>query len=520
MANIIRAFPDFSGFRLKNVYLVVATVPEAIRTILWLINRFHPRKMRCLNNILEDFFFSYATVVTKYAYFFVVVPLCLTGLLGSGFYFLNKQNENDTEYVFTPTNGRWKYEYATFKEHFPLDENNHVVGQSFEVKRWIHLIATGHGPENKNLLRKDILTEIEDLNDYILNKLTVLSFDGMYKFFYRDICLKIELQCFDNSHVTLLKHRDELEDNGNLIRYPVMRIPYDRPIYLGGFLGLVKYDEDGWMEEVGAIRLIYELKSHPETFDFYSIQFRDHVTDYLLSHYPTKLINVAFGNDDSLNQGLRENTVRFAPEISVTIILVFIFSLICSFVLHKNRVKSGYVIDWVRSKPLLSIIGIVEPGMAIISAFGLLLLAGAPYNDVLVVMPFLVFEINFCNVSLFSNVAIGVDDMFIQISAWHCTKFEWSAEDRFAEALSESAVAITITSVTDIISFLVGTWNPLPAMQMFCYYTALAMFFELLYQCTFYSAALYLLGKVETEGRHSITMKEILPTDKAGNIVS
>lgn len=107
--------------------------------------------------------------------------------------------------------------------------------------------------------------------------------------------------------------------------------------------------------------------------------------------------------------------------------------------------------------------------------------------------------------------------MFIMISAWHNTRFTDPPEKRFAEALSEAAVAISITSLTDIIAFSVGTWNPLPAMQMFCYYTATAMLFELVYQCTFYSAALFLIGRAESKGLHCITWKRAKSIDNSSN---
>jgi len=83
--------------------------------------------------------------------------------------------------------------------------------------------------------------------------------------------------------------------------------------------------------------------------------------------------------------------------------------------LHRRNSTENYTIDWVRSKPLLAVVGILEPGMAIVSAMGFLLLIGAPYNDTVIVMPFLVFgkflSIHYVNkISL--SYLVGIKLMF------------------------------------------------------------------------------------------------------------
>lgn len=351
-------------------------------------------KMRCLNNILEDFFYSYATFLIRYVYIFLFGPVFLTVILSSGLYFINRQNWNDTEYVFAPANGLSIFERKTFDQQFPLMQDKFVPGQSFEVKHYFYVIITGKG-NFKNLLNESSLNEIEKLNNFILDHLTVDSYDGLYKINYRRICLTDQSVCFENKHIPLLINRELLEDVGEKVTYPILRLSDGTTVNLAGIFGSVVTNEDGTLTEIGAVRLVYFMKHSPPEYHFYSIQFRDRLARYLLNEYKSGVIEVTFGNEQSLTEGVQENTTRYIPAIGVTVALVLTFSYLCSFIFYQSRegscCKPKPVVDWVRSKPLLAFIGTVEPGLAVVSTVGLLLWFGCPYNDIIIVMPFLVF---------------------------------------------------------------------------------------------------------------------------------
>lgn len=55
-------------------------------------------------------------------------------------------------------------------------------------------------------------------------------------------------------------------------------------------------------------------------------------------------------------------------------------------------------------------------------------------------------------------------------------------KERMVEAMSESAVAIFITSMTDVFSFAIGCWTDIIAVRGFCAMTSACMFFTFLYQ--------------------------------------
>uniref|UniRef100_A0A914R4N2 SSD domain-containing protein n=1 Tax=Parascaris equorum TaxID=6256 RepID=A0A914R4N2_PAREQ len=97
------------------------------------------------------------------------------------------------------------------------------------------------------------------------------------------------------------------------------------------------------------------------------------------------------------------------------------------------------VVDWVVSKPLMGIVGVVETVMAIASAAGLLLLLDVTFVDMATVMPFLSLT-------------------------WHETSRTMSVEDRIEMSMRRAAVSISITSLTDALAFLIGAVAPLPAV--------------------------------------------------------
>ena len=55
-----------------------------------------------------------------------------------------------------------------------------------------------------------------------------------------------------------------------------------------------------------------------------------------------------------------------------------------------------------------------------------------------------------------------------------------------ADSDGDAAVSITITSLTDFLSFAVGMYTTLPAVRWFCLYSALGIAFTYFYYLTFF----------------------------------
>lgn len=93
-----------------------------------------------------------------------------------------------------------------------------------------------------------------------------------------------------------------------------------------------------------------------------------------------------------------------------------------------------------------------------------------------------------------SLTGVGVDDMFIMISAWQKTNLMDSIKERMSNVYSEVAVSITITN---ILAFYTRIMTSFRSVQYFCIYTGTTLLFCYFYNITCFGAFMALDGKRE-----------------------
>ncbi|UYV69103.1 daf-6 [Cordylochernes scorpioides] len=100
--------------------------------------------------------------------------------------------------------------------------------------------------------------------------------------------------------------------------------------------------------------------------------------------------------------------------------------------------------------------------------------------------------------------AIGIDDTFIFLAAWRSTDPKESVEKRLALTYERSAVSVTLTSVTNCISFLACTTMPYLATRVFGIYAVVCCFLVYINQLTFMGGIMALTGRREAAGYHGM----------------
>ncbi|EPB75144.1 hypothetical protein ANCCEY_05770 [Ancylostoma ceylanicum] len=389
-----------------------------------------------LEPLIRRFFDAWGPIAYRFKWPLFILPLLLTVGLSFGFLRLGTLRIDDPAYVFTPSDARWRRELRSFSENWPLNENKFLPGKSFETKRFVNVLIRAR--DGGSILREEVLKEIQVLNQWISNNISVPTDDGRFNLTYQDLCLSYDWVCGGNEHIDMLLQRNKI---GNFLDLSYPRGGNkDTPVYLGTVFGDVElFRENNTVKSAKITQLFYFLKQEQSIVRRYSSEFSYAVERFFLHYYKSNIISISFAHYQSLQDGLGENAERFAPNFVVSFTTLSIYALVSAFC-FKPKPHRG--IDWIRSKPWLACAGLSTTLMSIICGFGSLMLMGVSYNVINTIIPFLI-------------IAIGIDDMFIMSACWEQSDEHQPVPVRMSQTLSHAGVAVTITNVTDIMSFAI-----------------------------------------------------------------
>ncbi|XP_031829952.1 patched domain-containing protein isoform X2 [Nomia melanderi] len=264
------------------------------------------------------------------------------------------------------------------------------------------------------------------------------------------------------------------------------------PVYFGGSV----LNEDKQIESVPSMQLAYFLTADNPRQDAIGAAWEEAFLDALKKVEDEgmfKHIATARFASRTLELELEENTKTIVPYFSSTFVLMALFSVVTCM-----------MTDWVRSKPWLGLLGNVSAAMATVAAFGMCIYIGVDFIGLNLAAPFLM-------------IGIGIDDTFVMLAAWRRTSIMKPVPERMAATLSEAAVSITITSLTDMISFFIGILSPFPSVQIFCIYSGFAVVFTFVFHLTFFTGCLAISGYCEQKNLHSIVCCKVQPLSKSTN---
>ncbi|CAD2084526.1 lipid/sterol:H+ symporter, putative [Plasmodium vinckei lentum] len=335
----------------------------------------------------------------------------------------------------------------------------------------------------------------EDLNlrtaSYSEKKKVIFSID--------DLCQKKYNEC-EKSSLFLYYEKGNAKISDPItvdnLNFYVNRKTY-KGMILKSIFGNPEYTENGstyTYKYTNSLVTIFQLhNSH--TYEPYALAFEKKLIEYVRNYN----IDHAIDPDEETNDN-NPPYVRFhvfaersfedevdriskLDKLTLMLFLIGIF-LIFMYVLFNNVTSVLY-----RSKPLCAVVGILCGFLGYLAGSGFLFYIGIKAVPPAETVPFLV-------------IGVCVDDVFVIINSYSLLFMIKDDRKRIQMCLRDSAVAITVTTLTNVIAFLISAVSPFYAIFSFSLFTTSALFFSYLLVITILVSILCIEARLEKEKKN------------------
>ena len=298
-----------------------------------------------------------------------------------------------------------------------------------------------------------------------------------------DLCASYEGRCVDNSFLDLV----EVEDLAKL------SFPLHGHVPLVAHLGGVQVEEDR-LVEAAALRITWVLADDLKQEEHRKLWIAGVAA--LVGGVRLQEADIHYFWTGIVEQDLMRNIHESMEVLPLTVFLMVVYTVV-----------SSMTTDWVTSKPYLAVAGLLVVLMAMVSGFGL----------ALCVFPWQAINL----VSLFLLLGIGLDSVFLLLSAWTRTAASKDVVARLELTYKDAAASLTITSLTNVLGFTVGAVMPggFPCVQNFCTFAALGLTANYVLMVTAFGSCLTFMGRLEEGGRHSLLWARVSPKSEISSFL-
>ncbi|XP_067133289.1 patched domain-containing protein 3-like isoform X2 [Centruroides vittatus] len=432
-------------------------------------------KLNYLNIFLSKKFRQLGLCIGKSPSYFIVIPVFVSMVLATG---LHKwHEETNVKHLVAPRNTRHVTEEASIERLFPinLSSDAYIDRMNREPNIAVVLIMA---KDEGSVLRTDVFQEIIQLDKTIRNIKTTENFT------YNDLCARNDKRCFENSILLMQDEVEMIEKSIYSIKYPLsQKNKYDVQL-TSLFLGGVEKNAEDYVRSAKVLRLVYYFNDYSKVERSKVEEWQNLFLDLIaLSRF--QHITVDRYAAITIEQELSTVVNRIFPRIPIAMLAIAIFSMLTC--LYNS---------WIESKPWIGVTALISGGMSLASSFGLIMYFNTPFVVSAGTIPFLI-------------IGLAMDDAFVFLAAWKRTDSQKTVPDRLSEVYSESAISVTVTSVTNFIAFVSGLFTPFRSVYYFCLYASIAVVFCYVYQITFVGACMALFGYAEKQERHSLFFTKI-----------
>nr|CAD2205586.1 unnamed protein product [Meloidogyne enterolobii] len=398
----------------------------------------------------------------------LIVPglILLAILLGSGA--VNFKEVNNVRDHFSADNSPSRYEFLVAREFFK------------ELGGLFHVVVAIQAVDFESLLRPKYIDKALEIEDFLQYKLKVED-EGKY-YSYSDFC-GAQCETSDAVNIFLTVYRDvKHRGKGNNIKltFPTIDV-FGHRIYLANNIFQVQLNNRSRLVEGANLIAINFHAIYPNsTMERVMKKWEHAVSNYAFETLNDPLIRLFVTSEGLVSEEVRRTGIEVLPLMPISLLVIMIFMVVIT------SLKS----DQIKSKPWESLFGVFCPILSIFASFGILFWLNFEFLPIVVVVPFLV-------------LAIGVDDVFIFLHCWENTDPQKALRERIADMLGSAGPSITITSLTNWLSFTIGIATPTPAIRTFCIFISTAVFSAYIYQLFFYTAIMTIGGRREMSERNA-----------------
>ncbi|KAG2425628.1 hypothetical protein HYH02_015000 [Chlamydomonas schloesseri] len=433
--------------------------------------------MRCLRRIssavdqgLTSLYRSLGRFIARrpWAVITITVAVALACAVG----FIRFTVEEDAEKLYTPQNAPSFEDKAYVDAYYPSD--------SLSVK--LLSLSTQDGG---NVLTKEHL--LEHLRAYTLATTQTVETKGV-KYAYADVCDTVSEQsteCRVDSVLAFWNYNETaLKSDPNILATLNRRdaaLDYlGRPVNLNWVLGGVRRDASGAVVAAECLQSVLFMKYGSEfddAEDSPTVVYQERIVEVCYDGWSSAILAQYVSCDAAVGRESTDAINRDVSRLTVGYVLLIIYTLV---VLWRN--------SWAYQKVHVALGSFIAIGMGIAASFGMLSGFGLEFNFVCQVLPFLL-------------VGVGVDNTFVIVSNYFDQDPDAPIEHRLGEALALAGSSITVSCMTNVIAFAVGTYTSLEALLSFSVYASIGVLMVFIFQVTAFPAFLALDARRELRKR-------------------
>jgi predicted RND superfamily exporter protein len=230
---------------------------------------------------------------------------------------------------------------------------------------------------------------------------------------------------------------------------------------------VLKNNSNGEIISAQALRMIYHIKGvrPDDEIPQKILDWEKEFVEKLENFDSLECGSLVFNSEHSVSESILASVQSDVKLIALTYIIMIGFSCLALAKFRNPLTGHG----------LLATSSVLCIVFGILTGFGISMFSQTPFISICWVLPFLI-------------TGVGIDDMFIMVDQLDRTHPDQKVPNRLSIVMKTVGPTITMTTITDLLAFAVGTSSKFPAIVFFCTYAALSITFAFLFLVTIFVA--------------------------------